>query len=114
MQTLQAVVPKPFVLCDPFSYGAEPFGDEVISSFTAMTLLGDETRIEQDTQMLRDRRAAHLKVPGNRVDRAIFHRQQIKHVPPRRMADRRENIRPTFECCYHATSIGKQVLTCQV
>lgn len=83
-------------------------------AFAAVPLLSHESGIEQDTQVLRNRRAAHRKLVGQRTDRTVRLREQIEHVPPRGMADRPEHIGHTMESHRHAASIRKTILTRQV
>lgn len=91
----------------PFPHRAESIRDEVVAPFATMPLLSHEAGIEQDAQMLRDRRATHLEVACYRVDCTVFNCKQVKHLSPCRMADRGEDIRTTLESCYHVASIGK-------
>ena len=79
-----------------------------------MPCFGHETGIEQDAQVLRDGRAAHLEMSRNRVDRAVGFDEQIEHPPPRGMADRSKNIGLVICSRHHAANIRKQILTCQV
>ena len=113
LESLEVVVPEPLVMRDPVPHRAESFGDEAIPAFAAVPLLGHETGIEQNPEVLGDRRAAHLEVPRNRADGAVGLREQVEHVAPRGMADRAEHIGLAVRR-YHATSIRKQILTRQV
>lgn len=110
---MQAVIPEPLVERDPVPNRAESLGDEVVSPLAAVSLLGHQAGIEQNAEVLRDGRAAHLEVPGNRVDRVVGLRKQIKNPPPRGVADRGEDIGLPAEGFHLARSIGKEVLTCQ-
>lgn len=107
MKSLQPVVPEPFVMRDPFPHWSKPIRDEVVTAFATMPLLGDEAGIEQNAKMLRHSRTTHLEVACYSVDSPVFHCEQIQHLSPRRMTDRRKDIGFLLECCNHATSIGK-------
>ncbi len=113
MQSLKVIVPKLFVVRNPFPDRSEPGGDESIVPFAAMSLLGHESGIEQDAEVLRDGRATHLEKARDRLDGAVGFDQEIEHPTPGRVADRREDIRPAIGSHYHAGSIRKTTLTCQ-
>ena len=86
------LIPESFVMRDPVAHRAKTFGDEVISAFAAVPLLGHQSRIEQDAKVLRDRRPAHLEMHRDRLDGMVGLSEQVEHVSPRRMADRSEYI----------------------
>jgi hypothetical protein len=67
-----------------------------------MPLLGHETGIEQDAQMLRNGRAAHGEVPRKRVDRAVGLDQEIEHPPPRGVANGPKDVRLGIGKHHHA------------
>jgi hypothetical protein len=67
-----------------------------------MPLLSHQPGIEQDPEVLRDRRAAHLEMPRNRVDGAIFVDEQIEHPATRRMPDGSEDVSLLSGCRHHA------------
>ena len=114
LKTLEMVVPEPLVLRDPVAYGGESFGDEVVAAFAAVPLLGQETGIEQDAEVLRDRRAAHFEVCRNVADGALGFGEQIQHLTARTMADRGEHIGLATGIQDHAVNIRKRSLTCQL
>lgn len=99
---------------EPVPHGGQTFGDEVVAAFAAVPLLGHQTGVKQDAEVLGDRRAAHLKVARNRVDGAIGFRQQVEHMPPRGMADGPKDVWRAIGSSDHATNIGKQYLTRQL
>ena len=98
---------------DPVPNRAESFGDEVVAAFAAPPLLGHETGIEQDAEVLRDRRAAHLEMPRHRVDGVVGLGKEIEHPPTRGMTDRSEDVRLAIGSHHHAVNIRKENLTCQ-
>ena len=96
---------------DPIAYRAKSFGDEVVAAFAAVPLLGHETGIEQDAEVLGDRRATHREMSRNRVDRAVGLDEEIEHAPTRGMANCAKDISLAIETlgtqglilgCYHA------------
>lgn len=112
LQTLEVVVPEPLVLREPVPHRAESFRDEVVAAFAAVPLLGQETGIEQDAEVLGDCRAAHFKVRSDVADRAVFG-EQIQHLASRTMTDRGEDIGLAIQSQNHGATIRKQSLTCQ-
>ena len=86
------VVPEPLVMRDPVPHRAELFRDEAVAAFAAVPLLGHETGIEQDAEVLGDGGAAHLEVHRDRIHRPLTVGEEVEHPPPRRMADRREDL----------------------
>lgn len=107
------VVPEPLVMGDPVPHRTESFGDEVVAAFAAVALLCQETGIQQDAEVLGDRRAAHFEVGGDVADRAHISSQQIQHLASRTMADRCENIGLAIGSQDHDVNMRKQLLTCQ-
>src|SRR4029079_16854507 len=98
---------------EPIPHGAKPFRNEAIAAFSAMPLLAHQARIEQDAEVLRDGRAAHLEMSSNRVDRAVGPRDEIEHPSTRGMANRIEYIGCAMGRHDHAGNIRKELLTCQ-
>src|SRR5258707_15485950 len=92
LKALQAVIPEPLIKPDPVPHRAESFGDNAVAPFAPVALLGQETSIEQDAEVLGDGRAAHFKMRGDVVDRAFGVGEQIQHLPSRTMTDRCEHI----------------------
>lgn len=114
LQALQMVIPELFVVRQPVAHWSELSRDKMISPFTPMPLLRHQAGIQQDAKMLRDRRSAHLEMPGKDIDGSVRLDKQIQHPATRRMADRSKHIRFMISDCYHAASIGKRFLTSQV
>jgi hypothetical protein len=85
----------------------------VVAAFAAVPLLGQETGIEQDAEVLGDRRAAHFEVCRNVADRAFGFGEQIQHLASRTMADRGEHIGLAIGSQNHDANMRKQSLTCQ-
>jgi hypothetical protein len=54
----------------PVPYGPELRRDEAIAAFSTRPLLDHEGGIEQDAEVLRDGRPAHLEMSRKRVDGA--------------------------------------------
>jgi len=71
LKPLEVVIPEPLVVRDPVPHRTEPRGDEAIAALSAMPLLGHETGIKQDAEVLRDGWAAHLEMSRNRVNGAV-------------------------------------------
>jgi hypothetical protein len=92
LKPLEVVIPEPLVARDLVPNEAEPRGDEAIAALSAMPLLGHETGIEQDAEVLGDGRAAHLEMTRNRVDGAVGLGEEIEHPAPRGMADHSKDI----------------------
>ena len=67
----EAVIPEPLVVRDPVPHRTEPRGDEAIAALSAMPLLGHETGIKQDAEVLGNGWAAHLEMSRNRVNGAV-------------------------------------------
>jgi len=71
LKPLEAVVPEPLVVRDPVPHRTEPRGDEAIAALSAMPLLGHETGIKQNAEVLGNGWEAHLEMSGNRVNGAV-------------------------------------------
>ena len=56
----------------------------MIAAFSTMPLLGHEAGIEQDAEVLRDGRPAHLEMSRKRVDGAGGLDEEVEHPAPRR------------------------------
>jgi hypothetical protein len=67
----EVVIPEPLVVRNPVPHWTEPRGDEAIAALSAMPLLGHETGIKQDAEVLRNGWAAHLKMCRNCVNGAV-------------------------------------------
>jgi len=63
-------IPEPLKVRHPVPYGPELRRDEAIAAFSTMPLLGHEAGIEQDAEVLRDGRPAHLEMSRKRIDGA--------------------------------------------
>ena len=59
--------PEPLIVRHPVPYGPELRRDEAIEAFSTMPLLGHEASIEQDAEVLRDGRPAHLEMSRKRA-----------------------------------------------
>lgn len=79
----------------------------MIVAFAALSLFGDQPGIEQDAEVLGNRRSTHFEMPSQCVDRAVGHGKQIEHVAACGMADCSKNIRLAARGFHHATNIGK-------
>lgn len=113
LKLIQAIIPEPIVLRQPIPQRAKLFGDELIVSFTTMPLFGQETRIQQDAQMLRNRRAAHVEVGRKPANRTVTLGKQIQHLAPPTVTDRLEHIGLAVGGSIHVFIMGKKLLTCQ-
>ena len=100
-------IPEPLIVRHPVPYGPELRRDEAIAAFSTMPLLGHEAGIEQDAEVLRDGRPAHLEMSRNPADGAVGINEEVEHQATRGMANSRKNIRSAIGSCYHATIIGK-------
>src|SRR5688572_3956436 len=112
LKSLQVFIPEPLIVRHPVSYGLELRRDEAIAAFSAMPLLGHEAGIEQDAEVLRDGRAAHLEMSRKRVDGAVGLDEEVEHPAPCRMADCCEDVGLAIGN-HHAANIRKRLLTCQ-
>ncbi len=99
---------------DPDPHRPEPRGDEAIAPLSAMPLLGQETGINQDATVLRDRRAPHLEMSRNRVDGVIGLDEEIEHPAPHGMANCLKDIRLAIGSHHDALNISKEDLARQV
>src|SRR5438552_2598587 len=99
---------------DPVPYRAESFGDEVVTPLSAMPMLCHEPGIEQNTEVLRDGRPAHLEMSRNRVDGTVGLDKETEHPATRRMANCPKNIRLASGSHDHAVNLRKENLTRQV
>lgn len=113
LKTLQVVVPEPLVVRDPVPHGAEPLGGEAIAALPAVPLLGHETGVEQDAEVLGDGRAAHFELSRDRVDWAVALGEEIEQPATRGMADRSKDLGSALGSHHHAAIIRKKMLTCQ-
>jgi len=77
-----------------------------------MPLLGHEAGIEQDAEVLRDGRPAHLEMSRKRVDGAGGLVEEVEHPAPCRMADCCEDVGLAIGNYHHAANIRKRLLTC--
>src|SRR5262249_39621244 len=99
---------------DPIAHRAESFGDETVATLPAVSPLGYKSGIEQDAEVLRNGRPAHLEMSRNRVDGAVGLDQEIEHPATRGMADRSEHIGLAIGSHHHVAIIRKKTLTRQV
>ncbi len=113
-ESRQAVVPEPFIQRNPIPHRSKPLRHKVIPPLAPVPLLGHKPGIQQNAKMLRNRRPAHLEMPGDRADRTIARNKKIQRPPPRGMADRSKNIGLAIWRRDHASIIRKEMLTCQV
>jgi hypothetical protein len=114
LKLLEAVIPESLVMRDPFPHRAEARGDKVIVTLPAMALFGHETCIEQNAEVLRDGRAAHLEVFRNRADGTVSLDEQIQHSATRGMTDCPKDSLLAIGSRYHEVNIRKQWLTSQL
>jgi hypothetical protein len=80
-------IAEPLIVRHPVPYGPKLRRDEAIASFSTVPLLGHEPGIEQDAEVLRDGRAAHLEMSRKRVDGAVDLDEEVEHPAPCRMDD---------------------------
>src|SRR5262249_19752390 len=99
---------------DPVAHRAESFGDETVATLPAVSPLGYKSGIEQDAEVLRNGRPAHLEMSRNRVDGAVGLEEEIEHPATRGMANCPKDIRLAIGSHHHALNIRKENLTCQV
>jgi len=102
LEPLKVLIPELVVMGDPVSHGAEARREEVVAALSAMPLLRHQAGIEQDTEVLRDGRAAHLEMPRDRVDGAIGLDEQIEHPATRRMTNCSEDVSLWIGYRHHA------------
>ena len=105
LKSLEGVHPEPFLVRHPVPYGPELRRDEAIAAFSAMPLLGNEAGIEQDAEVLRDGRPAHLEMFRKRVDGAGGLHEEVEHPAPCRMADCCEDVGLAIGNQHHAANI---------
>src|SRR5262245_6209177 len=113
LKTLEAVGPEPLVMREPVAHRAELLRDEAVAALAAVPLLGHQTGVEQDTEVLGDGWAAHREVSRNVADGALGFGEEVEHPATRRMADRSKDIGLALGSRHHAAIIRKQMLTCQ-
>src|SRR5712691_9633426 len=113
LKSLQVFIPEPLIVRHPVPYGPELRRDEVIAALSTMPLLGHEAGIEQDAEVLRDGRPAHLEMSRKRVDGAGGLDEEVEHPAPCRMADCCEDVGLAIGNHHHAANIRKRLLTCQ-
>src|SRR5262245_63676558 len=111
LKTLEAVGPEPLVMREPVAHRAELLRDEAVAALAAVPLLGHETGVEQDTEVLGDGRAAHLEVPRKVADGALGFGEEVEHPASRRMTDRSKHVWLAVWGQYHAAIIRKRLLT---
>ncbi len=110
----QVVVREQLVLRDPIPHRFESLRDELVAALATMPLLCQEPGLEQDAEMLGDRRAAHFEVRSYVGDRAPGFSKKIEYLSSRPMADRCEDIGLALGSKNHKPNICKQSLTCQL
>jgi hypothetical protein len=108
LKTLEMVIPEPLVMRDPVPHRTEPRGDKAIAPLSAMPLLGHETGIKQDAEVLGDGWAAHLELSRNRVDRAVGLEKEIEHPATRRMTDCPKDSLLAISSPHHEVNIRKK------
>ena len=106
-------IPEPLIVRHPVPYGPELRRDEAIAAFSTVPLLGHEAGIEQDAEVLRDGRPAHLEMSRKRGDGAGGLDEEVEHPAPCRMADCCEDVGLAIGNHHHAANIRKRLLTCQ-
>ena len=105
LKSLEVFLPESLIVRHPVPYGPELRRDEAIAAFSTVPLLGHEAGIEQDAEVLRDGRAAHLEMSRKRVDGAGGLDEVVEHPAPCRMADCCEDVGPTIGNHHHAANI---------
>src|SRR5487761_2041534 len=85
VETAQALLPETLVVGQPVLNLGERLRCEKIASLAAMTALGDQPRVAQDTQVLRHGRTTDPKIVGKIVDWALALGQQVENTSPHRM-----------------------------
>ena len=108
LKTLEAVVPEALVMREPVAHRAESFRDETVTALATMTLLGDETGIEQNAQMLGDGGTAHGEVSGDVGHGTLVVGKQIQHLAARLMTDSEKHIGLATGRRKHPFNIRKQ------
>ena len=69
--------PRTAVVRNPVPHRTEPRGDEAIAALSAMPLLGHETGVKQNAEVLGNGWAAHLEMSRNRVNGAVGLNEEI-------------------------------------
>jgi hypothetical protein len=110
LKTPDAVIPEPLAVRDPVPHRTEPRGDEAIAALSAMPLLGHETGIAQDAEVLGDGWAAHLETSLDRVHGAIGLDEEIEHPAARGMARCPEDIRLAIGRHHHVANNVRRYL----
>ncbi len=107
----QVVVPEAFVVGQPVVDLSQWLGGEAIASLAPMSALGDQSGIQQNTQVLRDRWPADAEVARDVIDGALTLGQEVEDAPPHGMGNRPKD----FRLCVivHTSIIRKQLLTYQ-
>src|SRR5262249_36129559 len=108
LKALQVVIPEPLVVREPIPHGAKSFGDEPVAALAAVPLLGHQTGVEQDAEVLGDSRAAHLEVSRNVADGALGFGEEVEHPASRRVADRCKHVWLAVRGHHHAAIIRKR------
>ena len=92
----------------PLARGARlAFGFAMLSVIIRSFLL-DDSQIEQDAEVLRDGRPAHLEMFRKRVDGAGGLDEEVEHPAPCRMADCCEDVGLAIGNHHHAANIRKR------
>jgi hypothetical protein len=85
-------IPEPLIVRHPVPYGPELRRDEAIAAFSTMPLLGHEAGIEQDAEVLRDGRPAHVEMSRKRVDGVVgLDKESVPLCARQRHAEVRES-----------------------
>jgi dihydrofolate reductase len=108
----QVVVPEPFVVRDPVAHGSETLGHEAVPALSAAPLLGHESGVEEDAEVLGHGRAAHLEVAGERLYGTLAVGEEVEDPAARWMADGPEHLR-LLASRFHSAIMRKKTLTCQ-
>jgi len=101
---------------EPVANGTEALGNELIATFATVPRFGEQSGIEEDAEMLRHGRPAHLEVDGQPVDGAVAIPQQMEDLPPGGMANGGEDglfVLLVVVDADHGWMIGKYFLTRQ-
>jgi hypothetical protein len=87
LETVEFSLPGRAVSLDPARHVLQPGRVELADTFPANTLFGDDMRLAQHAQMLRNRRAALSEFPGERVHRRRAIAQPVEDRAPGRIGD---------------------------
>lgn len=101
------IVPEPLVVRDPVPHRTETLGDKAVAALPPVPLFGDEADFEEDAQMLRDGRAAHLEVRCNFVDWSVAVGEQVEHTASGRVTDRSKDLAFALGCRHTVTIMSK-------